>query len=248
MSEQNNKPEVHLWSTSLDADKLCLAKCEELLSPEELSRRGSFVRQVDGQYYAMGRAFLRVVLSYYIGGSPQDIEILYNNQNKPYIKNNPIYFNVSHSNELYCLAISPNCKVGIDVAHYENIDNAQSFLNSFSNSNERSMFSHLKPDSITELILKIWTAKEAFVKGIGKGFMIEPQSVELKFSDGNIAKHTLTVELDKEVFSNWKIRCWEENNSVKTYFALAYDSKHDVEIIDKSRDRELHNQVVSLIT
>ena len=46
-----------------------------------------------------------------------DYEIIYNEYNKPYLKNEKIYFNISHSNGTIVLVISDK-EIGVDVEYF----------------------------------------------------------------------------------------------------------------------------------
>ncbi len=82
-----------------------------------------------------------------------DDEIKIDNK-KPYIENNPVYFSISHSNNLFCYAISKN-PIGIDIElnKERNFKNILKYMN------------FACPDNLTkEEFYQIWTSYEANYK------------------------------------------------------------------------------------
>ena len=92
-------------------------------------------------------------------------EILRDDMGKPYFKDCPLYFNVSHSGEYLAIAVS-EFPVGVDIQEPKNIKDG--------------MFRKVVQEEETELIgdnrqkdfLRLWTLKESFVKAEGKGLRI----------------------------------------------------------------------------
>lgn len=90
-------------------------------------------------------------------------EILYDQFNKPYILNNEIYFNISHSKEFVAIIISFNNEVGIDIQYIKDV-------------NKNIIYKMFHKDEISDLIkindnyilnnqiIKLWTIKESVVK------------------------------------------------------------------------------------
>ena len=92
-------------------------------------------------------------------------EILRDEHGKPYLQDNPRYFNVSHSGEYLAIAVSES-PVGIDIQGQKLIKDG--------------MFKKVVQSEETLLIgenrqkdfLRLWALKESFVKAEGKGLRI----------------------------------------------------------------------------
>lgn len=85
-----------------------------------------------------------------------------NENGKPYIDNEGVFFNISHTNGLVCCAICDK-EIGIDCEIITNDDqNREKFANRFFCENEINLLRANGFDSLT--FKKIWTAKEAFIK------------------------------------------------------------------------------------
>lgn len=88
-------------------------------------------------------------------------DIFYNEYGKPYIKNNPIYFNISHSNEYIVIIISDK-ECGIDIEKIRPI--------------KKDIIEKICIDKEKELIcndksfVEMWTKKEAYSKYKGMGY------------------------------------------------------------------------------
>lgn len=88
-------------------------------------------------------------------------DIFYNEYGKPYIKNNPIYFNISHSGD-YIVVIVSDRECGIDIEKIRPI--------------KKSIIDKVCLDSEKELICDdksftlMWTKKEAYSKYTGLGY------------------------------------------------------------------------------
>lgn len=89
----------------------------------------------------------------------KDIEIIYNDYGKPYLKNKDLYFNISHSNKLTVLVIS-NKEVGVDV---EKITMKERIIPRICTSSEQKLIK--TPEDFT----KMWVKKESYVKYLGIG-------------------------------------------------------------------------------
>ena len=93
------------------------------------------------------------------------LEILKDEMGKPYLKNNEVYFNVSHSGEYLALAISES-PVGIDIQEPKNIRDG--LYRKVVQPAEQSLIGEKRQENF----LRLWSLKESFVKAEGKGLRI----------------------------------------------------------------------------
>lgn len=110
-----------------------------------------------------------------------DIGLTYNKYQKPYLKNNDIYFNISHSGEYVICAISKD-EVGCDIEYIKDID--MKIANKFFYENEYKTI--LNSNKQLETFYRIWTLKESFMKNLGLGFNIELNSFEIVLSNNPV--------------------------------------------------------------
>ena len=92
-----------------------------------------------------------------------DYEIIYNEYNKPYLKNEKIYFNISHINGTIVLVISDK-EIGVDVEYFVY---KESVVRKYFTNNEQNEI--LNSTNKVYDFTRIWVMKEAFVKMKGVG-------------------------------------------------------------------------------
>ena len=78
---------------------------------------------------------------------------------KPYVKDNPFYFNISHSHGI-CACVVSSCECGIDIECVKDYPKKVSDAYFFENEKELIKNSHNKNDTF----YKIWTLKESYIK------------------------------------------------------------------------------------
>lgn len=88
-----------------------------------------------------------------------------NKYGKPFVKDLPIEFNISHSNDLVIYAIN-DTPIGVDVEKIRVVDDA--VITRVCNENE---LEYVLSDSTYKRFFEIWTFKEAYFKCIGTGIM-----------------------------------------------------------------------------
>lgn len=106
-----------------------------------------------------------------------DYEIIYNEYNKPYLKNEKIYFNISHSNSTIVLVISDK-EIGVDVEYFVY---KESVVRKYFTNNEQNEI--LNSTNKVYDFTRIWVMKEAFVKmkGIGISYgLINVDTTKIK--------------------------------------------------------------------
>lgn len=92
-------------------------------------------------------------------------EIVRDEMGKPYLKNNAIFFNVSHSGEYLAIAVSDG-PVGIDIQKGRNI--REGMYRRVVRQEEQALIGRERQRDF----LRLWTLKESFVKAEGKGLRI----------------------------------------------------------------------------
>jgi len=116
---------------------------------------------------ALGEILSRFALLVSLGIRPDDVEISYGKNGKPYLKNHPkIHFNVSHSGGYVVCAVA-DVELGIDVERVRdyNLRIAERY---FSNSELADLLA-LEGDSRRDYFFTLWTIKESYLKALGHG-------------------------------------------------------------------------------
>ncbi len=89
--------------------------------------------------------------------------------NKPYLSDKSIHFNISHSNQMVVCAFSKQNKIGIDVEQIKDLD-YRNFTSIFNNEEVIKI-----REGDIHVFYEFWTKKEAVLKNIGTGFMLSPK-------------------------------------------------------------------------
>lgn len=121
-----------------------------------------------------------------------DYELIYNENNKPYIKDSNIYFNISHSGD-YVAIIMSDVEVGIDIQKIKELK--LNIAKRFFHENEyQRIIDEKDVNKQTELFYIYWTMKEAYTKAIGKGLAIPLNSFDV--TDSNFDYNFQEIEID----------------------------------------------------
>lgn len=158
--------DTHVYAISIGKNLSFLNTLLALLTPSERIRANKYVRQADRVRYIIGHGVQRLVLGRYLNIAPGLIEFGLGINNKPYIFNDTdTNFNLSHSGDYILLAVSA-IPVGCDVEYIDyNFSFAEILPNYFS-TKEANYIYEATPH---ERFYKLWTRKEALLKGTGEG-------------------------------------------------------------------------------
>lgn len=113
------------------------------------------------------REFVSFHTSQVTGVSPDKLEYIYGEHGKPYIKGNPLYFNVSHCGNIVLAAFASE-EIGADIELVRTFNWA--VVKKLFTCEEKN-YMELSPNQTEadKRFFEIWTAKEAFLKLLGVG-------------------------------------------------------------------------------
>jgi len=164
----------------------CLAVEEfaykDILSSIEIARANRLVFTNDKNHFIKSTSLMRLLLSSYLGITPDKLNIRTNELGKPYTdtSNHRINFNFSRSPVMQVLGISENNPIGVDIEPIRPIDDWQHIAKRCLSTEEIQQFSHLTEQQRDELFWNYWTAKEAILKATGIGLRCEPSTLCLQ--------------------------------------------------------------------
>ncbi|GEM_PF-2513885 len=161
--------EVHIWKFTTDKYKSYINLFTSWLSNTEYKYMAQLKNKNRQQAFIISRGIIKQIISMYLGHSPATIEIFYTSYMKPYLKNQFLYFNISHSADLVLIALARK-PVGIDIEKLRDIEDYDRTAALFLSDKEKRLLynnetSFLKKNTFFE----IWTHKEAVVKALGYG-------------------------------------------------------------------------------
>ncbi|NIQ10054.1 MAG: 4'-phosphopantetheinyl transferase superfamily protein [Gammaproteobacteria bacterium] len=156
---------IHLWRFRLTENV-----GEDFLSPEEWQRARRLRVAEKADVFIVARSRLRQILSYYLNIAPAGVEFLYNENGKPYLDGHPVYFNLSHSGKWGVCALSKNADVGVDLEASNPELKFVPLAERFFTKNENLWLRSASDLRRRRYFFRLWTRKEAWLKGKGGGF------------------------------------------------------------------------------
>ena len=169
--------EVHLWRFPL----CCSDFLEHLLDEQELQRAKRLRSPDKARAFVVARARLRQILSGYLGREPQSLRFSYGPAGKPALVGlvDSLSFNLAHSGNWGVCAVVGRGEVGVDVETINpRLDYAKLAQRFFSETEKQWLRACPEPRRL-RCFYRIWTRKEAWLKGKGGGFSDPDQDIGL---------------------------------------------------------------------
>jgi 4'-phosphopantetheinyl transferase len=153
----------------------------DIVSADEHACANAFAFAALKHDYLLRHRLLRLVLARHLRCEPADIVFLKNSQGKPYLKNTPLHFNLSSSNEHILIGVHPTHPIGVDIETMKPLDDMKSILDIIASKEEQALFHTLSPAQQSLAFYQLWSRKEAVLKALGTGFHTDASSITLSF-------------------------------------------------------------------
>lgn len=157
----------------------CSQAAVDVLSDDERRRAGRFVSSTVRLRFVACRFALRCCLAQLLGCLPGEIQLAYGPQGKPFLIHPCqacLSFNVSHSYDWALIALSWGHEVGVDLERIEGPDTWQGIARRLLAPQEQEQLSRLPPQLQPWGFYRVWTCKEAYLKGTGHGMSVPLRS------------------------------------------------------------------------
>ena len=181
--------DIHIWSSALNSCPSEITDLKKTLSVDELIRADKYFFNHHRDHFIVGRGLLRHLLANYLQITPSEVKFVYDEYGKPSIgnlqTNDKLNFNVSHSSDHILYAISRNRNIGIDLEYNRDDFPVDEVSKRFLSPPELEMLSASPALSKTTLFYQLWTRKEAYSKGIGKGLSIPFNKFDVSQTPGD---------------------------------------------------------------
>lgn len=156
-----------------------LARIQEILPEDDISKAKRFIYQSDQDRYLSSRLFLFALLKQQEIINYDSLNLSYNIFGKPFLPGIDVHFNWSHSGDMIALVISNTiCGIDIELHSGKEIYDYQSFCTELELEwlNKKDVGSEY-----SEIInfMSLWTAKESVVKAKGTGLYTDPRYIEI---------------------------------------------------------------------
>lgn len=179
---------VEVWEVPLHASPGRLADCDRVLSDDERARALAMTLPRHRDAYVIFRAALREVLALRLERDPASIRFAYGEHGRPELAGgDDLAFNVSHSDGLALVAVAPGRarRLGVDIERLGRERAAHSVAARCFTAAERAAIEALPEAERHDAFLRCWTAKEAYVKALGRGLTMPLDSFEVSI-DGSL--------------------------------------------------------------
>ena len=149
-------------------------KLLEGLPPKMQQRIHRYRRWQDRQATLFGKYLLRYGLANFFGDTDLFSTYQLDTYQRPFIGGD-VDFNISHSDGMVVCALGRSTRLGIDIERLKKVD-PQEFTIVFT----REEYQHItQSQNPTQSFFTIWTRKEAAMKADGRGFFLQPRSIDV---------------------------------------------------------------------
>ncbi|RTL57967.1 MAG: 4'-phosphopantetheinyl transferase superfamily protein [Rhodocyclaceae bacterium] len=155
------------------------------LTPDELARAGRFARRELAERFLQCRFALRTLLAAYSGLPMHALPIQVSAQGKPQLPTAlALGFNLSHAGGHALIAIGRQRGIGVDIECGVPAGDLKALARQVFSEAEWPVLSPLGGDDLARAFLLGWTRKEACLKALGTGLLLEPDRIDAGLSSG----------------------------------------------------------------
>jgi len=160
---------VHLWRFFLASN----GSLQDLLSQQEQQRARRLLSPEKARAFVASRSSLRQILGRYLQVAPRDIHFSCNTAGKPYLSGDlegRLSFNLSHSGDWGLCAVMLERDVGVDLEKINYQLAFEPLAKRFFSPAENTWLSAFQEGRRRRNFFRLWTRKESWLKGKGRGF------------------------------------------------------------------------------
>jgi 4'-phosphopantetheinyl transferase len=196
-----SETEVHLWYMFVSAgcEPRLMKRLLPVLSPEERVACGKFVFEKDRLQYLLAHSLLRQTLSQYAPVRATDWRFIAEDYGKPQIAlplDEPLYFNLSHTEGLVACVVARQPLVGVDAEHLGRSGSLPEIARHFFAPAEVAYMEQHSPSEQHEIFFNIWTLKEAYIKARGLGLSLPLQEFAFELKPGQPPEITFSAAMN----------------------------------------------------
>lgn len=160
---------VHVWHFDALSELVSETSLLNLLSDRERAKIARLKHPMPRKRHLHALAKLRVLLGIYLQKEPQVIEFEYGDHGKPYLSDQTIEFNLTHSGDHGLIAIADRMPLGIDLECWHQLKNREQLVRRYFSDVETEAWAALNESDKERVFFRLWTCKEAFMKATGRG-------------------------------------------------------------------------------
>lgn len=179
--------QVDLWRFWLALPPPEIERLACLLNETERLRAARLLDRIKAHGFIASRGRLRTILACYLDQDPAALNFSFGPQGKPRLDGScktPLGFNLSHSGDWGLLAVTTGPPVGVDIELIDDRVAYESLAARFFLPEEKAELAQFSPVRRRRVFFRIWTRKEALLKGLGTG--LAGRSAPLPYEDWSI--------------------------------------------------------------
>lgn len=190
MFQQLGAAEVHLWYVLLsrNPERRLLGRLKSVLTSDEQDACDRFLFDKDRHQYLFAHAMLRGVLSRYAPVRCADWRFAapekYGKPRVALTLDQPLHFNLSHTDGLVACVVAREPAVGVDAEHLGRRGSLLEIARHCFAPAEVVRLEQASPEERREVFFDIWTLKEAYVKARGMGLSLPLQEFAFELKAG----------------------------------------------------------------
>src|SRR5262245_19649262 len=192
---------VHVWFVMLD--QIPQPDRDEL-SADEWQRAERFMMLRVKDHFIKARAALRRILGRYLRCKTSSLQFSYRDRGKPFLKDETLRFNLSHSGGAMLLAVTENTEVGIDIETIEANRDVESLAHRYFSPAEVAELMSLSPADRLRGFYNSWARNEAFIRARGDGLAFPLDCFTVRLSPHEPAA-LLDVAADPPELQRWRL-------------------------------------------
>ena len=172
---------VYIARTDALNDEMVFKRLYNAVSEERRRKADRFVQKRDKMLSIGAEILLKRAL---FDCGIEDFSLKYGENGKPYLADNAVFFNLSHSENTVICAVSER-EIGVDVEKVGEVD--LEIARRFFHRDEFELLEKLPTnEEKREMFYRLWTLKESFVKALGKGILMPLDSFYIELGKGEI--------------------------------------------------------------
>jgi 4'-phosphopantetheinyl transferase len=195
-----------VWVVDLGAAQELVDRAILMLTGVERERAARFKVLSARREFVLSRSVLRKLLSRILGAQADYLEFSYNEYGKPRLARDTcsIRFNVSHCGDIAVFAITAGCELGIDIEAVRQVDDLKGVAEHFFCPAERAELNRVPDVPRSSAFLSCWVRKEAYMKALGGGLSIRPDTFHVTMLPSPAA--LVSVDGDENKATIWTIQ------------------------------------------
>lgn len=219
--------EMKIYSLNFQTISNEIFSLRDNLTSQEIVIANKYKFEKDRSRFVVARSCLRKILSDFLSINAKDITISSNQFGKPILFSTSlenIKFNLSHSGDTIVYAFSLFDEVGIDIEILDtSINHLEIAENYFTSSEIEYLKDSKSMEDTVQRFFRIWTRKEALLKSIGTGLLLDMKKVD-------VLSDTAELNLFSDASINYLNKTWNVtdlfvNNNYKAAYAYSGNQK-----------------------